>query len=117
MDWSELEVKDNHDATFNNVAMHLLSTAKAIDTALVFDAKFPSGIAEIVDDYTAQWENLRTQLVKFDPEKYTEFATLFEIVPSFDEISEDPAFIAIGLEPPTLEKEKPKKKSAKKKSE
>ena len=113
MDWSELEVKGNKEATFNNVAMHLLATAKAIDTAYVFDSKFPTGIQEIVDGYTEQWENLRQQLVKYNHKAYTEFATLFEIVPAYDDISEDPAFLELGIEPPTLEKEEPKKGSKK----
>lgn len=119
MDFTSLEVKGDKKQTFNNVASHLLATAKSIDTALIFESKFPKGVAEIVDGYTSQWEELRCQLVKFAPEQYVEWALLFEVVPAFDEWAEDPAFKDLEIDPPNFdeyEAEQKKKAKAEKKA-
>lgn len=117
MDFSELETAGDKVQTFNNVAMHLLATAKGLDTALIFESKFPKGIQEIVDGYIEQWEALRVQLVKFNPEMYVAWANMFEIYPVADEPHEDPAFEGLGVEPPqfALEEEEAPKKAKKEK--
>lgn len=69
-----LTVKGDKEATFNNVAMQVLAGARAIDTAYVFEAKFPEGIADLMDEYTSAWEELRAQLAKEFPKEYKVFA-------------------------------------------
>lgn len=103
MDWKNLEVKGDKKQTFNNVAMHLLSTGVAMDTAYIFEAKFPKGIAEILEGYLEQWEALRVKLVKFDPSAYVQFAEQFEIYPASGDPDNDPAFKGLDVEPPKFD--------------
>jgi len=109
-----LTVEGNEGQTFANVTSHLLAASAALDTALVFESKFPAGIEEIVDGYVAQWEALRVEAVALNPEAYVEWAELFGVYPAFAEPDEDPAFEGLDIDAPHTGEEPEPVKPAKK---
>lgn len=116
-EWKNLVVKDDDDESFFNVACEVAAVARAIDAAFVFEAKFPEGIGDYLEDLIAEWEALRAKLQKTYPKDYKVFAKMFEIVPAdvdTDEAGEDDDEEDEEPAPPPVKVVKGGKKQAKK---
>ena len=76
------------DASIAAIERWLMYYSGTLDTLDIFEAKWPDGIADIINDYKAQWERLRAYYEKKWPDEYAKFAEDFS-VSAYDDIDTD----------------------------